>query len=107
MSRISKVAVCVLLGSTALSTAHAATLAQADPAPADTSEVQTADTTSGAEEIIVTGTREVGTKAALLRRLRDTGGAAASTAADGCLERKLPGRKQPIPGGVTRGPMAS
>jgi iron complex outermembrane receptor protein len=54
----------VLLGSTALSTAHAATLAQADPAPADTSEVQTADTTSGAEEIIVTGTREVGTKAA-------------------------------------------
>lgn len=61
MSRISKVAVAVLLGSTALSTAHAATLAQAEPA---TSEVQTADTTSGGDEIIVTGTRETGMKAA-------------------------------------------
>ncbi|MBW8754096.1 MAG: TonB-dependent receptor [Sphingomonadales bacterium] len=64
MSRISKVAVALLLGSTALSTAQAATLAQADPAPADTSVAQTADTTSGGDEIIVTGTREVGTKAA-------------------------------------------
>jgi iron complex outermembrane receptor protein len=63
MSRISKVAIAVLLGSTALSTAQAATLAQADPAPAPT-EVQTSDTGSGGDEIIVTGTREVGTKAA-------------------------------------------
>jgi iron complex outermembrane receptor protein len=63
MSRISKVAVAVLLGSTALSTAHATTIAQADPAP-ETAEVQTSDSSSGGDEIIVTGTREVGTKAA-------------------------------------------
>ncbi|HEX8055057.1 MAG TPA: TonB-dependent receptor [Novosphingobium sp.] len=62
MSRISKVAIAVLLGSTTLTNAQAA-LAQADPTPAPT-EVQSAEPASGADDIIVTGTREVGTKAA-------------------------------------------
>ncbi|RZK02104.1 MAG: TonB-dependent receptor [Novosphingobium sp.] len=58
MSRISKVAIAVLMGSTALTVSQAAN-AQSGPM-----EVQTSDTTSGADDIIVTGTREVGTKAA-------------------------------------------
>ena len=64
MSRISKIAYSVLLTSTALSTAAHA---QADPAttaaPAEVG-AQPADATSGGDEIIVTGTREVGTRAA-------------------------------------------
>lgn len=57
MSRISKYAVAALLASTAL------TIAQAGRAQAQSIEAQTSDAAAGGD-IIVTGTREVGTKAA-------------------------------------------
>ncbi|MET0587806.1 MAG: TonB-dependent receptor [Novosphingobium sp.] len=59
MSRISKIAAVVLLGSTALSTAHAETLSQDSSAAAP----QSAGAEPVADDIIVTGTRESGMKA--------------------------------------------
>jgi iron complex outermembrane recepter protein len=61
MSRISRVAIAVLLGSTALFNAQTA-MAQAGPAPADAA--QDAAEPSAGGDIIVTGTRETGMRAA-------------------------------------------
>jgi iron complex outermembrane receptor protein len=63
MSRITKVAAAVLLGSTALSAAHAAALDQDSSAP-EAVEAQSVQAEPVANDIIVTGTRESGMKAA-------------------------------------------